>query len=70
MKTNHLGTFLGDNGKTYEVLEDVSQVIHRSLDKPPKTMDGSKSYRTSCGVPVNFKKGIFMTWDDVVLKPV
>jgi hypothetical protein len=69
MKTNNLGQFLGDDGKTYEILESITQTTIWPLNEAPKIIDGFKSYRTSCGIDVNFIKGVFLTLDDVVLTP-
>jgi hypothetical protein len=70
MKINNLGTFRDVQGKTYEILEDVAQTTTRPLNGSPTTLDGAKGYETACGIPVNVKNGVFVTWDDVVLTPV
>jgi hypothetical protein len=57
-------------GKTYEIIEKVTQTVFRPLDGPPTTLDGSRAYQTSCGIPVSVKNGVFVTRDDVALTPV
>ena len=70
MKTNNLGIFQDAKGNKYELLEEVKQVVFRPLSGFPKTLDGSKNYKTACGIPVSFENGNFVTWDDVILMPV
>lgn len=68
MKINNLGVFVGSDGKRYEVIETI-QVIHSKSINNPSKHDGSRSYKTFCGIPVNVKNGTFFTWDNVELKP-
>ncbi|AYM89040.1 hypothetical protein [Pseudoalteromonas agarivorans] len=70
MKINNLGSFSDKDGNTYDILEEVKEVVSRPLSEPPSTHDGFKGYRTSCGIPVNVKNGVFVTWNNVVLTPV
>jgi|GEM_PF-3827602 len=70
MKINNLGLFRDKNGNEYEIIEEISQTVSRPLNGSPITHDGAKGYRTSCGIPVNVKNGVFITWNDVVLIPV
>ncbi|MDY0362972.1 MAG: hypothetical protein RBR08_16100 [Desulforegulaceae bacterium] len=69
MKINNLGLFSDNDGNTYEIIEEVEQIVTRPLSGAPTTRDGAKGYRTACGIPVNFSNGVFITWDDVVLTP-
>jgi len=70
MKVNNLGIYCDEHGNTYEVIEEVSQVVSRSLTGTPTTHDGTKGYRTSCGIPLNLKNGVFITLNNVSLKPL
>ncbi|MBO1257091.1 hypothetical protein J3L16_15510 [Alteromonas sp. 5E99-2] len=70
MKINNLGTFRDHQGETYEILEKVEEITSRGLNEPAIRHDGTKSYETACGIPVNVKNGVFVTWDDVVLTQV
>lgn len=67
MKVTNLGKFNNIHGKVYEVIESVSQSKHSPVKGPKVILDGSISYETSCGKPVNVKDGKFVTWDDEVL---
>lgn len=71
MKINNLGMFFDESGKKYEVLERVKQISTSKIGAGYKTIDGFKDYETSCGIPVNVRKdSVFVTWEDVILKPV
>ncbi|HTF96389.1 MAG TPA: hypothetical protein VL995_09675 [Cellvibrio sp.] len=69
MKINNLGIFCDDLGNEYVVIEEIQERTHKPLGKPQVTLEGSKSYRTQCGEHLNFSKGIFITLDNVALKP-
>ncbi|ROR22268.1 hypothetical protein FB440_101145 [Vibrio crassostreae] len=70
MKNNNLGSFRDAQGNIYEILEKVAQISTKPLSGSYTNHDGFKSYETTCGIPVNVKNGEFVTWKDVVLKPV
>lgn len=70
MKINNLGVFRDENGNTYEIIEEIPQIISRSLSVTKTTHDGMRGYRTACGIPVNVNNGVYSTWDNVVLTPV
>ncbi len=67
MKINSLGIFIDAQGNKYEILESVVQTVNRPLNGSTNSADGAKGYQTACGIPVNVKNGVFVTWDDLVL---
>lgn len=69
MKINNLGMYRDVEGETYEIIEEVTQTVSQPLSGSTTTYDGSKGYRTSCGIPVNVRNDVFVTCDGIVLTP-
>jgi len=67
--TNELGVFGDSCGNKYVLIESVRQIVHKTYTGTT-IGEGAKSYKTSCGIPVNVKNGVYITWNDVVLNPV
>lgn len=70
MKTQSLGKFRDDQGNTYEILEATTQIPSKPLNGSHRNYNGFKEYKTTCGIPINFKNNEFITWRNVVLKPI
>ena len=53
-----IGAYRGDDsGKVYDVVCFVHQTSFQSADgKPAQVLDGAKSYRTECGLPLTGKE--------------